>query len=421
LLLATLVFASPAQAAWQTLKVDSRTADDSTRLEEDLVAYEKEGDIYLYRISSGSGTRVTHDSYAPGDRIIALEDGILWYWAHDPHTPIHDLHRYFVESGRDEWLFSFDSVIAVDQGTAETGRLVIWKDHEWVLVEDHSLERLTFSGESLCKQQARWKGDHLVWRAVDGTPGVYVTHLPTKETTPVFIDQIPPGSLCTSATHAAWVKAPNQAGGACTVYHHKLDTMEIHIVGTSEEEAWGQVTIAPPYLFWLKKDGPSWLLVRTHLEDQAEEVLYESALPLHAPRVSGKDILLITENCRGTYGYCWELNLFSLEDGGFTQLTHFGTDNLIFSPRIDGGYIAFTRYDTDFPFNHEVFAGFRTPNPSCGTLSRRGGLEGGVNLALLLTPLAIAVPLYRRFLEGADRAGRPETSGGRAFTPTNSL
>jgi hypothetical protein len=402
LLLGALISFSTAQAAWKTRKVDTHTDKNSTRLEADLAAYEKEGDIYLHRISSGVRTRITHDSFDTADLIIALEDETLWYWAHDRHTSIYDLHRYFVQSGRDDWLFSFDALIAEDQGTADAGRLVIWKDHEWCLLKDHSLERLTFSGEALCKQQAWLMGDYLVWRAVAGTPGVYATHLPTKKTTCIFEDDVPPSSLWASGIHAAWVRAPSQTGGEYTVFHHKLDTRETRVVGTSEEDAWGQVTLEHPYLLWIKKVGPSWLLMRTHLEDHTEESLYESALPMHGPRVSGKDVLLVTENCQGAYESCWELNVFNQEDGDFTQLTHFGTDHLIFAHRIDRGNIAFTRYATAFPFVHEVFAGFKTPDPLCGTLSRTGGLDAGVNLALVLAPLAIAPWLCRRRIRRGD-------------------
>ena len=397
LLLGALISYSPAQAAWETRRVDTHTDYDSTRLEGDLAAYEKEGDIYLYRISSGIGTRVTRDSYAAVDLIIDLEEEGLWYWAHDRHTSVYDLHRHFVESGRDEWLFSFDALIAQDQGTADTGRLVIWKDHEWFLLEDHSLERLTFSGESLCKQEAFLTGDYLVWRAVAGTPGVYVTHLPTRDTNCIFVDDLPPDSLCASGMHVTWVKEPNQTGGEYKVLHHRLDTHETRVVGTSDEDAWGQVTIGYPYLLWIKKVGPSWLLMRTHLEDHTEEPLYESVLPMHSPRVSGKDVLLVTENCHGGYESCWELNVFDQEDGDFTQLTHFGTDHLILAHRIDRGNIAFTSYETTFPFTHEVFVGFNTPDPPlCGTLCRTSDLDAALNLALVLTPPVIAPWLCRR-------------------------
>ena len=182
------------------------------------------------------------------------------------------------------------------------------------------------------------------------------------------------------------------------MFHHKLGTTEIRSVGTSEEEAWGQVTIAPPYLLWIKKAGPSWLLMRAHLEEETEDSLYESALPILLPRVSGSDILLVTKNCQGGYETCWELNVFNQEDGSFTQLTHFGSDNLIFAPRIDGNHLAFTRYDTNFFPSHEVFSGFKTSNPSCGTLSRKGGLNAGFNLGLLLIPLVVAPRLCRRLL-----------------------
>jgi hypothetical protein len=397
LLLGALVSYSPLQAAWDTRKVDTRTASNSTRLEGDLAAYEKEGDIYLYRISSGMGTRITHDSHATADLIIDLEEEILWYWAHDRHTSTYDLHRYFVESGRDDWLFSFDAPIAEDEGAADAGRLVIWKDHDWYLLENRSLGRLTFSGEGLCKQRASLAGDYLVWRAVTGTPGVYVTHLPTKETTCVLEDDVPPGSLWASGMHVAWVKAPNQTGGKYRVFQHRLDTGETRTVGTSDEDVWWQVTIEYPYLLWIKKVGPSWLLTRTHLEDDTEESLYESALPMHSPRVSGKDVLLVTENCQGGSESCWELNVFDQEDGEFTQLTHFGNDHLIFAHRIDRGNIAFTSYETAFPFIHEVFVGFITPDPPlCGTLPRAGGLDAALNLALALSPPVIALWLCRR-------------------------
>lgn len=406
LLLVTLVSCSPAQAAWETRKVDTHTGYDSTRLAGDLAAYEKEGDIYLHRVSSGARTRVTHDSYAAADLIIDLEEETLWYWAHDRHTSIYDLHRYLVESGLDERLDSFDAPIAEEEGTAEAGRLIIGKDHDWFLFENNLLKRLTFSGEGLCKQRASLAGDYLVWRAVAGTPGVYVTHLPTKETTCVFEDDVPPASLWASGIHVAWVKEPDQTGGEYKVFHHRLDTHETRVVGTSEEDAWGQVTIGCPYLLWLKKVGPSWLLMRTHLEDHTEKSLYESALPMLGPRVSGKDVLLVTENCQGGWESCRELNVFDQEDGDFTQLTHFGADNLVFSHRIDRGNIAFTRYATAFPFIHEVFVGFKTPGPLWGTMSHTGGLDAGVNLTLVLAPLALAPWLHQGLIR-RRRAPKP--------------
>jgi hypothetical protein len=195
----------------------------------------------------------------------------------------------------------------------------------------------------------------------------------------------------------AWVKEPNQTGGEYRVFHHRLDTHETRVVGTSDEDAWWQVTIEYPYLLWIKKAGPSWLLMRTHLEDHTEESLYQSVLPMHSPRVSGKDVLLVTENCPGGYESCWELNVFDQQNGDFTQLTYFGTDQLIFAHRIDRGNIAFTRYSTAFPFVHEVFVGFNTSDPSlCGTLCRTSGLGAALNGALVLTPPVIALWLCGR-------------------------
>ncbi len=395
LLLCVLFSGSPLHAAWEIRKIDTNTHDNSTRLKEDLAAYRKEGDLYLHRISSGVGTRVTHDSYDRKDSPLGLEQENLWYWARDPYTPVHDLHRYSVESGEDEWVFSFDTLIADNQGTADPGRVIIWKDHDWYLLENYSLARLTFSGEGLCKQQAWLTDDHLVWRAVCGAPGVYATHLSTEETVCVFADDVPPYSLCAAGRHAAWVQEPAPTRDEHTVHHYDLDTQEIRVLGTSEEGAYRQLAMEIPHLFWLKKEGFSWQVMRTNLEDETETCLLSSELSMNTIRVSDDNILLTTRNCRGTAELCTELNVLDQATGVLTQLTHFGVTSVIASPRIDTGGIAFTRKATAFPFINEVFVGSETPEPPGWGLNNAGDSDKAFNLALLLPPLAIA-PWHRR-------------------------
>jgi hypothetical protein len=135
--------------------------------------------------------------------------------------------------------------------------------------------------------------------------------------------------------------------------------------------------------------------MRTHLEDHTEKSLYALEVPMHSPRVSGNDVLLITENCQGGSESCWELNVFNQQTGDFTQLTRFGSDNLILSHRIDAGNVAFTRYATAFPFINEVYVGFETPAPPGWALSNASGSDKAVNLAMLIPPLAV-VPWLRR-------------------------
>jgi hypothetical protein len=240
------------------------------------------------------------------------------------------------------------------------------------------------------------QGDYLVWRAVAGTPGVYVTYLPTRETWNVYENDDPPGSLCVSGPHVAWVDRPIATAEETQVFHYRLDTGTIETVGTSEEGASRQLAIAPPHLIWLKKMGPSWLIMRTNLEDGAEECLYVSELPMLSALASAEDVLLVTENCPGSYERCWELSVFDQGTGLFSQLTRFGTGSMIYSPRIDSGRIAFIRHSTLFPYIHEAFVGFRTPDPLCGTLSYTAGLDSWINLAIVLLPLTIVPWLHRR-------------------------
>ena len=119
---------------------------------------------------------------------------------------------------------------------------------------------------------------------------------------------------------------------------------------------------------------------------------------LSDPRVSGDDILFITKNCPNGDELCSELNVFNQKTGILTQLTYFGRDSLISSPRIDAGRIAFRRDSWAFQSIDEAYVGFETPEPLCGTLSRTGGLDAGVNLALVFAPLAIAPWLHRRLI-----------------------
>jgi hypothetical protein len=238
--------------------------------------------------------------------------------------------------------------------------------------------------------------DYLVWRAVCGTPGVYVTYLPNKVTTCIHEDDVPPTSLWVSGSHAAWVAEPEQPGGEYTIFHHRLDTGTTRVVGTSEEGVWWQLAIESPQMIWLKKEGPSWQVMLKNLEDGTEACLLASDLSMHTPRVRGDDILLVTRNCRGGAELCSELNVLDRETGILTQLTHFGADSVISSPRIDTGGIAFTRRSMAFPFVNEVFVGSETPDPPGWALSNASGSDRAANLALLLPPLAIAPWCKRR-------------------------
>ena len=396
LALTTLSLPVPLHAAWETLKIDTDTHISSIELAGDLAAYEKQGDIFLYRISSGHLTRVTQDLHDMEDLIIGLDAETLWYWEHDSETLVNRLHRYYAQSGQDEWLFSSDDLIAENQGTADAGRVVIWKDHDWFLVEDYRITQVTFSGESLYKQDAWLSGDYLVWRVVTGSPGVYVTYLPARETTCVFDDNDPPSSLWVSGMYAAWVGGPAQ--GQYWILTCRLDTGTIGVVGSSEEKVSWQLAMDASRLVWLKKEGPVWLLMATNLENESEECLYFSELSMHTPRVSGDDILFITKNCPNGDELCSELNVLNQNTGILTQLTYFGRDSLISSPRIDAGRIAFRRDSWAFQSIDEAYVGFETPEPLCGTLSRTGGLDACVNLALVLAPLAIAPWLHRRLI-----------------------
>ena len=396
LALSTLLSPTPLDAAWELHKIDAGTSLSSTRLDGDLAAYEKDGDIYLYRFSSGLRTPVTQDLHDPVDLIIDLEAEKLWYWAHAWGDPVYDLYEYDAPSERKRRLLTTEAAVTLDYGVEDAGRLIIGMDHDWWLWTNGRSEQLTFSGESLCKQQPWLQGDHLVWRAVAGTPGVYVTYLPTRETWSVYEDNVPPGSLCVSGPHVVWVDHPVPTAEETQVFHHRLDTGAVATVGTSEESVFRQLALQSPYLVWLKKMGPSWMIMRTDLEDGAEECLYTSELPMVSTRVSGDDILLVTENCPGSLETCWEGNVFNQGSGVFTQLTHFGTGSMIFSHWIDGERIILERHATVFPYIHEAHVGVKTPDPLCGLLSRAGGFDSWINLAIVLAPLTTIPWLHRR-------------------------
>ena len=396
LALSTLLGSTPIDAAWEIRRIDTGAGLSSTRLDGDLAAYEKSGDIYLYRFSSGQLTPLTHDLNDPTDLIIDLNEEKLWFWAHTWGDKAYDLYEY---DARSEWkkrLFTTEAAVTLDHGVEDAGRLIIGMNHDWWLRTDGRSEQLTFSGESLCKQQPWLQGDYLVWRSVAGTPGVYVTYLPTRETWSVYENNDPPGSLCVSLPHVAWVDQPVATAEETRIFHYRLDTGAVQTVGTSEESAWGQLGIVPPHLIWLKKMGPSWMIMRTNLEDGAEESLYVSELPMLIALVRAEDILLVTENCPSSYERCWELGVFDQGTGLFSQLTHFGTNSLIRSPGIDSGRVAFIRHSTLFPYVNEAFVGVKTPDPLCGTLTHTGGFDAWINLAVLLTPLAIVPWLCRR-------------------------
>jgi hypothetical protein len=385
-------------AAWEIRKIDGGTSLSSTKLDGDLAAYEKDGDIYLYRFSSGLLTPVTQDLHDPVDLIIDLKEEKLWYWAHAWGDFVYDLYEYDAPSEWKRRLLTTEAAVTLDHGVGDAGRLIIGMDHDWWLWANGRSEQLTFSGQSLCKQQPWLQGDYLVWRAVADAPGVYVTYLPTRETWSVYEDNLPPGSLCVAGPHVAWVDRPVPTAEETQVFHYRLDTGAVETVGTSEESAFRQLALQPPHLFWLKKMGPSWMIMRTNLEDGVEECLYTSGLPMVSTRVSGDDILLVTENCPGSLERCWEGNVFDQGSGVFTQLTHFGTGSMILSHWIDGERIILERHATVFPYIHEAHVGVKTPDPLCGTLSRTGGLDSWINLAIVLAPLTTIPWLHRRLI-----------------------
>jgi len=402
LLVFLLVAPVPLQAAWETVKIDTGAQISPIRLDGDLAAYEKQGDIFVHRISSGHLTRVTQDMHDKEDRIIGMDGETLWYWEHDSGTSFNGLHRYRAQNGQDELLFSSDDPIDESQGTVDAGRVVIWKGHDWFVLEDDQPEQVTFSGEGLYKRDAWLSGDYLVWRAVSGAPGVYVTHLPSTETRCILDDDDPPVSLWVSGMHAAWVSGPAQ--GQYWILACRLDTGAIGVVGSSEEILSAQLAMDYPRLIWLKKVGPVWMVMATNLEEETEECLYFTQLSVHTPRVSGDKVLLITTNCPDGEEQCSELNVFNQNTGILTQLTYFGRDSLVSSPRIDGGRIAFRRESWAFLPIDEAYVGFETTAPQGWGLPGASGSDTAVNLALLLPSLAIA-PWQRLRLHCRRRRG----------------
>ena len=386
----------PLQAAWETFRIDRGESLSSMMLKGDLAAYRKDGDLYLYRFSTDRWTRVTEDSYARTNRIIGLTTETLWYWSHDPSASVYDLRRYYAHTDRNMRIFSFVAGISANEGTADLGRLVILKNHDWCLFRNNVLEGLTFSGEALAKRDAWLTGDFLVWRAVDGVRGVYVTRLPTKQTSCVFQDSASPASLWVSGPHAAWVSPA--AGGGYEVIHYRIDTGAIRTVGTSQDSLPSQLAVDSPYLVWLKGAGPSWRLMGTNLEDGAETCLYAVDLPMSTPRVSGDHVLFITTNCPGQWEECSELNVIDRKTGRVAHLTHFGRNSFISSPRIESGRIAFLRRSTASPFLQEAYVGIETREPPGWSLAQAGDSHAALNLALALLPLAIPPWLRRRLI-----------------------
>jgi hypothetical protein len=296
-------------------------------------------------------------------------------------------------------LFSSGDLIDESQGTADAGRAVILKNHDWFLVEGSQITRVTFSGESLRKQDAWLSGDYLVWMAVAGTPGVYATHLPSQETSCLYWDNDPAVSLWVSGMYAAWVTGLGQ--GRYWIFVCRIDTGEFGIVGFSEERVSWQLAMDASQLVWLKKAGPVWMVMVTDLEEQTEECLFFSELSMHTPRVDGHRILLITRNCSNGDESCSELNVLDRNTGVLTQLTYFGRDSTVFASHIDGGRIAFRRESSIFPFTNQAFVGFETPEPQGWNLANASDSDAALNLAILLPSVAI-VPwrLRRRIRRG---------------------
>jgi len=321
--------------------------------------------------------------------MIDLEEEKLWYWSHAGSEPSYDLYEYDARLNWKRRLFTTEAAVGLDWGERDAGRLVVHVGHDWWLWTGDRLEQLTFSGEDLCKQEPSLHGDHLVWRAVAGTPGVYVTRVSTRETWCVYEDELPPGSLCMAGAHVAWVDQPVAGPEATEVFHYRLDTGTIETVGTSEASVWWQLALEPPDLVWLKKAGPCWFLVRTHLDDGSEEFLYAFALPVLSVLMSGEDILLVTDNCPGWLETCWELNIFDRGTGRLSQLTHFGTGSMIFSPWIEGGRVAFKRHSTAFPYIHEAFVGSCTQDAPWGITAQASKADRIVNLGMLSAPFVL--------------------------------
>ena len=170
----------------------------------------------------------------------------------------------------------------------------------------------------------------------------------------------------------------------------RLDTGAIGVVGSSEAVLSTQLAMDYPWLVWLKKVGPVWLVMATDLEDETEECLYFTPLSVHTPRVSGDKVLLVTTNCPDGEEQCSELNVLDRNTGILTQLTYFGRDSQISCPRIDGGRIAFRRESWAFLPIDEAYVGFETTASQGWGPSNASSSDRAVNLALLFPPLAIA-------------------------------
>ncbi len=410
-LLSTLLFLSawllPApglRAEWEIRKVADEVPSRSIRIEGDTVAYQRREALFLFRISTGQGQALPGNVEDAARFPVALEGGLLWYWAwaYRPGDPtVYRLFRYDLVTGESVEVFSTEGEPDMSKADAEGGRLVVYLDHDWWLFDGDETARLTYSGPQVPKQDPVLAGDHLLWRdCADEGPEVHLTTVSSRASHPLTADRVEHTSLCASGDRAAWVKLnPVLYGGGYRVVTCLLETGDTRVVGATETSVDGQLCLAPPWLFWVKHEGETWSIERFQLEDGREETLYATRLPIEQVHVAAGRLLFLTRNCVPPNGSCTELNALDIATGRHRQLTCFGRKSYVEAPRLGRqGFLAFGRYDENpFPLAHELFVGVDRPISFCGAVVPAGGSPApGVYLVLLALPLLLARRLRGR-------------------------
>jgi len=378
------LFAQDLSAGWKISRVE-RTDTPYIHFDGDLAAYRMDDDLIVYMMSSGQKVSVTDDQDASMDTPLEVKDGVVWFCSSIPGPPdVVQLRQYLVEPSQTNLLYTTESGISLSKACADAGRLVVEVGHDWWIWHHGQMEQITFTGGGSGKQNPCLSGDHLLWR--EGQNRVFLTHIPSGESTLLFDEGMENSSLQLVDEHAAWVS--QESSDRYRIIYHQLGSEEFVSVGMSDQGTAIQVHMDSEGLVYLMRWGGTWFIMRFRFEGPALDVLLQTGLALENLFQVEDQVFFLAQSC--STGMCLELFSLDVTTGALSQITTYGILSYVCTYGVGPQGVLFSRFIAALPEDFDIFKAKEVPGLACGTLPEPAGKGGPMNLCFLFFPALFA-------------------------------
>lgn len=315
-----------------------------SRLDGDIVAYEKGQDIYLYRFSTGANWAVTHDGPFVRDDLLGTEAGVVWFSSSLGNGP-PVLRAYEVNRGRLRGVLQGSRKI--EWGGVHENQAILNIDDAWWLCTPDSQERMTPEGSTTVKFECVRGADRLVWSGLNPAqsayPAIYCTLFVVPWTVPFRWGDRSYGHLCGGSTGAAWVAGPEGGGNRVEIELRKFQPWQGTVVETFEDSHWEDIVdLEGQELVYVRTSGNQsvFSLVHYQMETAVKSTLYASGVRKVRPLLEGRWISYVSRNCPDRS--CEELCVFDRSRRTSCRLTTSGSGHEIVRADLEGDRLVWT-------------------------------------------------------------------------------